>query len=134
MIFLFDENVPARFARALDALEGVGGVRVKHLADDLKYHGVPDVDWLVRLPKEERWAILTYDFHIQRRAAERQAWKMAGHVMFFLAPQWMKASFDDYAWMLVRKWPSIRATGLNASEGQGFRVLFGGSPKVPEAL
>ena len=50
-----------------------------------------DVVWMQQIAQEEDWIIVTADVRIGKNPQEVEAWKQAGHTIFFL-----KARLDGY--------------------------------------
>lgn len=128
MIFIFDENFSYKIAAGLRAVYDTNVYEIKHLAHDMGFGGVPDVEWLPQLPSNQQSILLTKDYHIERRPHERQAWKQAGLITFFFRKGWFPA-IDDQAWMLFRWWPKIVGTAERAKTGDVYLVPFRGAPK-----
>jgi len=102
--FFFDENIPPRFAAALNAL-GEGGklwpeiVHQRHRFPG----GTDDVDWIPALAAEADWIIISGDAEISRHMLERKAWLDSGLTAFFLGSAW--ASQETWTkWTLLNSW------------------------------
>jgi hypothetical protein len=86
---LIDNDLSPHIAVAMNALVEPHGHRVAALRAKFA-QATEDVVWINALGKEGGWVVISGDVNITRRAAERQAWRQAGLVGFFLAPGWRK--------------------------------------------
>ena len=120
MKFFVDNNLSPKVARALNCL-----VTPKHSVSHLKDRFLPDtsdVEWLDALAKEDGWIILSADTAISRNPHEVEAWKRAGHPIFFFKPKWVKMKLWDQASKLFKVFPDIIALAEHAQEGDQFEV------------
>ena len=127
MIFIFDENLSFRLTRGLREIYDTDVYSIKHLADDLGFGGVPDTEWLPKLPKKEQFALLTKDYHVERRPHERKAWADAGLITFFFKEGWFHEIGNEQAWRMVRWWPKIVETTFRAKIGDIYQIPFNGT-------
>ena len=81
MRFFLDNNLSPRVARALHCL-----VEPRHSVAHLKDRfaaDITDVEWMSALVDKPEWIILSADIAISRNPHEVEAWKRAGHPIFF---------------------------------------------------
>ena len=100
MKFFFDNNLPARLAKALNALAEPDH-SVVHLKDRFSANTADEV-WLSQLGSEEDWVIISGDQRILKNPHELKAWKAARHTTFFLKKAWMALGFWDQAQKMVK--------------------------------
>ena len=106
MKFLFDNNLPPRLARGIEALsrgepdvEAVVPLRDKFAAN------TADVVWLEELATEGGWIVVSID-RFKKSSAERELMRRQGLTVFVLDPQWSKP-FWTQASQLVLWWPKV---------------------------
>ena len=104
MKYLFDNNLPASYASALNALDKNN--EIKHLKEIFE-QDTPDIEWMNKLAKEKNWVIITIDNGIRKNAYERKAWKESKLMVFFLAGRWTNFVYWDKAYRLIKVWPNI---------------------------
>lgn len=125
MRFFIDNNLSIKVARALHCLvepeHEVVHLRSKFTAD------TPDVEWMGGLAAEEGWIILSGDTNIRRNPHEIEAWKTAGHTMFFLKSGWMHLQGFEQAAKLFHRFPDILKLAEKAPRGGGYLVPVKGS-------
>lgn len=121
MRFFFDNNLPPRLAKAINALLDPPHA-ARHLRDDFP-PDVGDVEWLAKLGSQGDWIVISADMHITRNAHERKAWQEAKLTTFFLK-NWSDQTFWMQAAQLVRWWPDIMAQAQKVKPGAGFLVPF----------
>lgn len=106
MNFLFDHNLPPKLARAIDQL-----LQPDHRAFPIRDKFDPataDVDWLAALGEDgQRWAVVSADLRIRKNKAEREAFRRAGLIGFFLTPALKKAPLFDQAGRIARVFPTV---------------------------
>jgi hypothetical protein len=122
--FFFDNNLAAKIARGLN-----GFVAPEHQVVHLKELFAANTDdsvWMTELARQEEWVIITGDMRIGKNPLEIQAWKEAGHTIFFLKPGWMKLMFWDQAQKFVKCFPEIIKTASKASRSSSFVVSVNG--------
>ena len=108
MKVMVDENLPPALANALAALF-VGTHEVRHIR--LQFGaGVKDVDWIARLSRDGRWAVISGDRRITRVRAEYQAFRNSRLVGFFLSKGLNKAPLVKQMERILVLWPSIEQT------------------------
>jgi hypothetical protein len=120
MKFLFDNNLAPKMARGLNAF-----VSPAHQVIPWKDQFAAEADdsfWMARLTPEERWIIVTADSRIGSNPHEIEAWKQAGHTVFFLKPGWLKMPFWEQAQRLVECFPKIIKQAERAERGSAFFV------------
>ena len=124
MKFFFDNNLASKIARGLN-----GFVAPDHEVVHLKEHfpaNTNDVDWMKALAQEEDWIIVTADVRIGKNPHEIQAWKQAGHTIFFLKPGWTDMRFWDQAQKFTKSFPQIIEKAQAAKRGSSFIVSANG--------
>jgi hypothetical protein len=122
--FFFDNNLPARLAKALDVL-----VAPEHEVIHLKEKfppNTPDEIWMAGLAGELDWVIISGDVRIGKNPHEVKAWQAAGHTVFFLKPGWANYDFWTQAYKFVKCFPDIVAAAAKAKTGEFFLVAGNG--------
>jgi hypothetical protein len=122
--FFFDNNLASKIAKGLN-----GFVSPEHQVTHLKEKFPPnigDVDWMNALAEEKGWIIVTADVNIGKNPHEIEAWKQAGHTIFFLKPGWLKMPFWDQAQKFVKCFPEILKKAERAQPGASFMVTVNG--------
>ena len=79
-----------------------------------------------QLAGEEGWIIVTADIRIGKNPHELQAWKMAGHTVFFLKPGWTDMTFWVQAYKFTKCFPDILSKAERARRGTAFIVSVNG--------
>lgn len=104
----FDENLPPRLARALNALVSNSGIEVRALRDAFT-PGTTDIEWITALSSsDEKCFIITKDRRIRKNRPELEAWKESGLQIVFMQKAWSGQALWDINWKLIRRWPEIR--------------------------
>ena len=136
MKFVLDENFSFRLPPALRAIFDAESriYEILHLDTDLGWGGLPDQNWLPKLPKNEQIALLTKDFHISRRPHERAAWREAGVITFFFGKGWFHITGAEQASLLIKWWPTIRDTAYQARLGAVYPVPYNSHPRKLDSL
>ena len=124
MRFFFDNNLPVRLAKALQVLAPEH--EIIHLTDKFAAN-TADVDWMRGLAGELDWVIISGDMRIGKNLHEVQAWREAGHTLFFLKPGWITQPFWVQAWRFVKCFPEIVAAAKKAKTGDSFVVAVNGT-------
>jgi PIN like domain len=127
--FFLDNNLSQRVARALHCL-----VEPRHTVIHLKDRfppATPDVDWMNALAAESDWIILSADVAISRNPHEVEAWKRAGHPIFFFKHSWFQQNFWEQASRLFHLFPDILKRAEKARKGDAFLVPFKGKIEEP---
>jgi hypothetical protein len=70
--------------------------------------------------------IVTADIRISRNPHEVQAWKQAGHTIFFLKPGWTDLTFWDQAHKFTKCFAYLIEEAKRAHSGAGFIVTVNG--------
>lgn len=123
--FFLDNNLAPKLARALNNL-----LNPDHSAHHLKERFEPntkDEVWSSKLGQELDWVILSGDTAISRNPHEFQAWKEAGHRIFFLKPGWTNLSLWESASKLFHRFPEILKLAQKADLGDVFLVPVKGA-------
>lgn len=124
MKFFFDNNLAPKIAKGLN-----GFVSPDHKVIHLKEQfpgSTDDVDWMRKLDQEEDLIIITADVRIGKNPQEIEAWKQAGHTIFFLKPGWTDMTFWVQAQKFVKCFPSIIEKARFAERGSSFIVSVNG--------
>jgi hypothetical protein len=121
--FFFDNNLPVRLARALQALAPEH--EIIHLTDKFAAN-TPDAQWMRGLAGELDWVIISGDIRIGKNLHEVQAWRAAGHTIFFLKPGWITQPVWTQAWKFMKCFPEIVAVAEKATTGDSFFVSVNG--------
>jgi hypothetical protein len=122
--FFFDNNLAAKIARGLNGFVAPDH-EVIHLREKFQADA-GDIDWMRQLAKEEGWIIVTADVRIGKNPQEIEAWKQAGHTIFFLKPGWTDMRFWDQALKFTKCFPSIIEKAQFAERGSSFIVSVNG--------
>jgi hypothetical protein len=119
---LFANQLPSRLARGLNEF-----VSPEHEIVHFRQRFAPETNdsvWRQQLAGETGWAIIMG--HVGGGRNEREAWKVAGHPVFFLKPGWLKLSFWDQVQRFGRCLPEIIRTAEHATPGSFFLVRTNG--------
>jgi hypothetical protein len=122
--FFFDNNLAPKIAKGLN-----GFVSPDHKVIHLKEQfpgSTDDVDWMRKLAQEEDLIIITADVRIGKNPQEIEAWKQAGHTIFFLKPGWTDMIFWVQAQKFVKCFPSIIEKARFAERSSSFIVSVNG--------
>ena len=76
--------------------------------------------------KEEDLVIVTADVAISRNPHEVQAWKEAGHTVFFLKPGWTHLKFWEQANKFTKCFQDIIDQAMKSKRGATFSVRVNG--------
>lgn len=118
---ILDNNLPWRIAAALHVLVEPDGHEVRHLRQKFP-ESTPDAVWLRQLGDESGWVVISGDMRILRNRHEREVWRQAGLVAFFLARGWLKARYLEQAYRLIQWWPQIVEQAALVEAGAAFEV------------
>ena len=83
------------------------------------------------LVDKPEWIILSADIAISRNPHEVEAWKRAGHPIFFLKQAWIHQPFWEQASRLFHLFPEILKRAEQARTGDSFLVPFKGQIEGP---
>jgi hypothetical protein len=122
--FFFDNNLASKIARGLN-----GFVAPEHEVIHLKERfpvNTDDVEWMNRLAHEQDLIIITADVRIGKNPHEIEAWKQAGHTIFFLKPGWTDMKFWDQAQKFTKCFPQIIEKARSARRGSSFMISANG--------
>jgi hypothetical protein len=125
--FFFDNNLPRKLAKSLNALVEPDH-QVVHLKDRFAAN-TPDETWMLALAKEPDWVIISGDVRIGRNPHEVEAWRSAGHTIFFLKPGWTNLEFWVQAQKFVKCFFDIIEAAKAAPRGSIFFVTTNGKIK-----
>lgn len=124
MRVFFDNNIAPRLARGFNEFVA-SNHSVIHLREKFPAN-TSDVEWTQTLAAEKDWVIISGDVAISRNPHEVEAWKTAGHTMFFLKPGWTHLPFWQQVEKLAKCFPEILERALQAHPGDGFLVGVNG--------
>jgi hypothetical protein len=122
--FFFDNNLAPRIAKGLNGFVSPDH-QVIHLKDRFAAN-TDDVDWMNQLAEEEDLIIVTADVRIGKNPQEIEAWKQAGHTIFFLKPGWTDMRFWDQAQKFTKCFPAIIEKAQSTERGSSFIVSVNG--------
>jgi hypothetical protein len=122
--FFVDNNLAPKLARGFHQFV-IGEHEVVHLRDRFD-KDAPDVEWMRQLASESGGVILSGDVAIGRNPHEVEAWKTAGHSIFFLKAGWTNIGFWHQVQKLARCFPDIVERARRAKPGQSFVVAVNG--------
>jgi hypothetical protein len=122
--FFFDNNLPPKLAKSLHLLVEPDH-EVVHLKDRFSADA-PDEEWMTALAKQKDWIIVSGDLRIRRNPHVMEAWKSAGHTVFFLKPGWINLPFWTQTWKFVKCFPEMVTTAAKAKSGSEFFVATNG--------
>ena len=135
MRFFFDRNVSPHLARMLAAYAARDGHEIRALDDDPRFQKTtPDVEWLATLGSDDpSWIVICGDSAILTNAAERAALEEANLTFFCLTKSWMKMTFGDQAWRLVKEWHKIVAKAQSVKDKPRiFKIHWGRSVTIDD--
>lgn len=122
--FFIDNNIAPKLARGFNEF-----VRDEHEVVHLRERfaaNSPDVEWMRALAGENGWIIISGDVAIGRNLHEIEAWRSAGHTIFFLKAGWTNIEFWQQVQKLAKCFPEIIALAARASPGDSFLVSVKG--------
>jgi hypothetical protein len=122
--FFFDNNLASKIARGLNGFVAPDH-EVIHLKERFQAN-TNDVDWMRALAQEQNLIVVTADNRIGKNPHEIEAWKQAGHTIFFLKPGWTDMKFWDQAQKFTKCFPQIIEKAGVASRGSSFIVSANG--------
>jgi hypothetical protein len=123
MKFFFDNNLPIRVAKGLNEF-----VAPEHEIVHFKQRFAPgthDSVWMHQLARETGWAIIATPIS-GRTSFETEAWKAAGHPVFFLKPSWLKLSFWNQVQRFSKCLPDMIRAAEHAAPGSCFLMRTNG--------
>ena len=121
MRFLIDNDLSPHIAAAINPLVEPHGHQVTALRRKFA-ENAEDVVWIEALGREGGWVVISGDSNITRRAAERNAWRQARLVGFFLAPGWRKLDPLQQTARLLMWWDRIVAQAGLVEGGAIFQL------------
>jgi hypothetical protein len=122
--FFFDNNISTKLAKSVHVLIEPEH-QVVHLKDRFAAN-TTDEAWMTALAGEPDWIIVSADLRIRKNPLEVEAWKAAGHTVFFLKDRWIELDFWTQAWKLVKAFPEIVEQAQRAKPGEAFVVSVNG--------
>lgn len=123
MIFL-DENLPQRAAGMLTAFDESHPVRS---VLEVLPAGASDTEVFTALGRLDRKVVLvTQDSRILRHPTERTALRESRISVVFLGAVWIRRSWHEKAWQLIRVWPGVTRAIDGVSAPTAFEL--GGKP------
>lgn len=124
MRFFFDNNLAPKLAKSLHVLVELEH-QVVHLKDRFAAN-TPDENWMRALAAEKDWVIISGDLRIRKNPHEVQAWKAAGHTVFFLKPGWINLPLWVQTWKFMKCFPEIVDAAGKAKKGSELLVSTSG--------
>lgn len=125
MNFFFDNNLAPKIAKGLHQFVQPEHAIV-HLKDQFAAN-IEDQQWMRGLAtRTGDWIIITADIRIGRNPHEIQAWKEAGHTIFFLKPGWTDMPFWIQAAKFTKCFPDIISAASRARHASAFLVATSG--------
>ena len=124
MKFLLDRYLPARQARALNAL-----LAPEHSFLHINEKFGPatrDVAWVESLARETGWVVLSGDARAGQSAHECTAWRDSGLAIFFLTRGWANLPPREQHAKLTLLLPKIINSAKAALPGAGFTIAVSG--------
>jgi hypothetical protein len=122
--FFLDNNLAPKLARGFHQFV-LGEHEVVHLRDRFSQE-TPDVEWMQQLADESGWVILSGDVAIGRNPHEVEAWKSAGHTIFFLKAWLDQSAFLDSNVEIREMLPEVLRAAERAKKGSSFYVSVTG--------
>lgn len=113
-------NIAPKLARGFNEFVR-GEHEFVHLRDRYRAD-TPDVTWMRELAGEPGWMILSADVRIGKNPHEIEAWKQAGHVIFFLRAGWTNIPFWQQVEKLAKCFPEMERLAQGAGPGDSFQV------------
>lgn len=105
MIFLADANVSPKAVRLLEVFDPRNEIRAH---GNYFEEGTPDVDWMRQVAEwNPKPAIVCGDGNILRNKAEMVTLRDSDLMFVYLAAGWTNLKWDDFAWKIIKAWPSI---------------------------
>jgi hypothetical protein len=134
MRFFVDRNISRHLARMLAGYAGRYGDEVRAHDDDRFPINTPDTIWLAALGRDTPpWVIVCGDGSILTRPEERTALEEADLSFVCFERSWMKISYEDQAWRLVKEWNKIAAKVRSAGDRPRiYKVHWGRSVKIDD--
>ena len=128
MKFFFDNNLAIKLAHGLDQMVSPHH-RVIHLREEF-LPNAEDAVWMMALAKEKDLVIVTADVAISRNPHEVEAWKKAGHTVFFLKLGWTHLKFWEQANKFTKCFPEIIEQAMRSQRGATFTVTVNGKVEL----
>jgi hypothetical protein len=122
--FFFDNNLAPKIAKGLNEFASPEH-KVVHLKERFRAEA-DDSQWMTLLADEQGWVIVTADIRIGKNPHEIEAWKQAGHTIFFLKPGWLGMNFWEQAQKFGKCFPEIIKSAERAAPGASFIVSVNG--------
>lgn len=130
MKFLFDNNLPPKLARELNAL-----VSPDHEVVHLRERFAPNTEdsvWMGELDAD--LVIVTGDVRVGKNPHEVRAWKETGHTIFFLKSGWADMAFEEQVRKFTKCFPEMAKAAAQAEPGAAFVVTTKGKITTYTAL
>ena len=124
MRFFIDNNLAPKLAQALHCL-----VQPEHEVIHLRAlfpQNTNDEDWMRALAREANWVIISADTAISRNPHEVEAWKQAGHPLFFIRHSLLQQGFWLQASRICAVFPDILRLAGRARPGDAFQISVRG--------
>lgn len=120
----FDENIPVSLVHGIQNLDKPlnknGDLLIYYLPDTLS-PGTKDEDWIPKLGAEGA-VVITHDYGIHRKTAERDLYQHYGlSLIFFSPPSKSGYAYWELVQQMVKRWQEIRRIVLNEKHPFVFR-------------
>jgi hypothetical protein len=134
MRFFFDRNISRHLARMVAGSVGRYSDEVRAHDDDRFAINTPDTVWLEALGRDDPpWAVVCGDGSILTRPEERAALEEPDLSFVCFERSWIKMSYEDQAWRLVKEWNKIAAKVRSAGDRPRiYKVHWGRSVKIDD--
>ena len=123
MIFFLDENISEKAARLLETFDRENEVRAHK---DAVAPGTSDCDWIHEITSwSPKPTVVSGDGRLLANPAELAALKKSQLHFVYLKKGWTNESWENFAWKLLKVWPSIVRNVRNARRPTVFEVGSG---------
>lgn len=122
MIFFLDENISQVAARLLEAFDR--DCEIRHLLAYFE-QGTPDTVWIPGVSAwEEKPVVVCGDGRILRREAEKVVLRQCDLTFVFLDKGWTNLKWEDFAWRIIKVWPTIKREVMHVRRSTIFGVNY----------
>ncbi len=105
---MIDNNLPPRLAVVLHTVFETDGDTVVALRSKFGLSNLKDEEWITKLGREGRWAVISADMRIAKRRPSRELFIGQGLVGFFLSSSLQKRPLYLQAARILYLWPAMR--------------------------
>jgi len=117
---MFDENMPPRIAKALNAFFE-NEHDIVHMRDKFRA-GIKDIEWINELSADGDWVIISQDRAITRSKVEYAAFKRSKLIGFFLSRSLEKEKLIKKLERILVLWPTIEKQVTMVKPGAVFEL------------